>query len=92
MDRPDCYKCQHRETVPGSCHSRCRHPAFNAANAHPLGELLALLGKRLVARALSEAITVMGHPQGIKNGWFNHPFNFDPVWLVECTGFEPKEA
>ena len=35
---------------------------------------------------------VSGHKHGIKNGWFFWPFNFDPVWLVSCTGFEEKET
>jgi hypothetical protein len=30
---------------------------------------------------------VKGHPHGIKNGWFFHPFNFDPVWLEACDSF-----
>ena len=24
--KPNCYKCEHRGTVPGSCHSSCSHP------------------------------------------------------------------
>jgi len=35
---------------------------------------------------------VTGHAHGIKSGWFFHPFNFDPVWLVSCTGFKEKET
>jgi hypothetical protein len=35
---------------------------------------------------------VVGHEIGKKKGWFFWPFNFDPVWLVSCDGFEPKEA
>lgn len=27
---------------------------------------------------------------GIVNGWFTWPFNFDPTWLISCTGFKPK--
>lgn len=26
-DKPNCYECQHREKVPGSCHSSCSHPS-----------------------------------------------------------------
>jgi hypothetical protein len=33
-------------------------------------------------------INVKGNPRGIKNGWFTFPFNFDPLWLEECDGFE----
>lgn len=33
---------------------------------------------------------VVGDEHGIKNGWFFHPFNFDPVWLQFCTAYEEK--
>lgn len=33
---------------------------------------------------------VEGSEVGIRGGWFNHPFNFDPVWLKKCDGFECK--
>jgi hypothetical protein len=35
---------------------------------------------------------VKGHPQGIRGGWFMWPVNFDPTWLMECDGQEPKET
>lgn len=31
---------------------------------------------------------IKGNPHGIVNGWFNWPYNFDPVWLDACGGFE----
>lgn len=31
------------------------------------------------------------HETGVRNGWANWPFNFDPVWLVACSGFMFKE-
>lgn len=31
---------------------------------------------------------VNGDEYGIKKGWFMWPFNFDPIWLDECDGFE----
>jgi hypothetical protein len=36
---------------------------------------------------------VEGHPQGIRNGWFMWPLNFDPTWLLSCDGFsdDPKD-
>ena len=33
---------------------------------------------------------VKGAEHGIKKGWFNFPFNFDPVWLESCDGYEKK--
>jgi hypothetical protein len=33
-----------------------------------------------------------GYPHGIKNGWFNYPILFDPVWMEkECDNFEKKD-
>lgn len=40
----------------------------------------------------ASTLNIKGNPHGIKNGWFNWPYNFDPVWLEECDGFEPKEG
>ena len=32
---------------------------------------------------------MVGVEYGIKNGWFNYPSNFDPVWVdVVCANFE----
>ncbi len=37
------------------------------------------------------AANAEGQPHGIKNGWFSWPWNFDPVWLVSCDGWEGVE-
>ena len=32
-----------------------------------------------------------GDDHGIKNGWFQYPYNFDPCWkLVPCANFKEK--
>lgn len=33
---------------------------------------------------------VEGHPSGIIRGWFDWPYEFHPVWLIKCDGFERK--
>jgi len=33
-------------------------------------------------------LRVVFEEEGILNGWASWPFNFDPHWLVDCTGFE----
>ncbi len=43
------------------------------------------------SRCTNAGATVKGNPHGIRNGWFNWPWNFDPVWLVDCDGFEASE-
>ena len=63
-EKPDCYKCSNRGTVPGDTHSSC-----SAKNAK-----------------------VEGNRHGILRGWFAWPFNYDPVWLISCDSFSPKEA
>ncbi|WP_097005348.1 hypothetical protein [Lacrimispora amygdalina] len=32
----------------------------------------------------------LGSEHGVSHGWFFHPFNFDPIWLSYCDGFEAK--
>ena len=63
--KPNCYKCVHRRTIPGDCHSKCNN-------------IKAKVG---------------GEAHGIMSGWFNWPYNFDPVWLTSCDGFSdnPKD-
>ena len=36
-------------------------------------------------------LNIVGNPTGIRKGWFNWPFNFDPHWLENCDGFMEKE-
>lgn len=33
-------------------------------------------------------LKIKANPTGVRNGWFHYPFNFDPVWLERCEGFE----
>jgi hypothetical protein len=52
-----------------------------------MSEMLSLMGggTRLVVPFIE------GDEHGIRNGWFNHPFNFDPTWLRRCDGFEAND-
>lgn len=94
MEDPNCYLCKHRDGVPGSTHSSCKHPATNNDHADPLRNLLAVFAS--VGRynpVISTAITklnIKGDPYGIEQGWFNWPWNFDPVWIRNCDGFTLK--
>ena len=90
-EKPDCYKCKFMRPVPGDAHIQCRHPAFAEAYNDPESFLIMSLGGRSskIDKCYKNC-RVVGKAQGIKMGWFNHPFNFDPVWLVECSGFQKK--
>ncbi len=94
MEKPNCFECEYRGKVPGSRHSSCQHPSFKEANDDPLLNVMAILGS--VGRVPqinveSKKCKVVGSSHGIKNGWFNHPFNFDPNWLESCNGFKTKK-
>lgn len=39
----------------------------------------------------AKELNIKGNAHGIKNGWFFFPFNYDPTWLENCDGYEPKE-
>jgi len=84
--KPDCHKCKHREPIPGNAHISCHHPAFDEVWADPMLQFMALIGQ--CPRIVSKNINVVGNPAGIRMGYFAHPLNFDPVWLIECSGFE----
>ena len=92
--KPDCYLCRHRGTIPGSSHSCCNHPG-NVMTDH--GRVLNMLGGdtaaavSLIHAPLSE-IKVVGHDRAVSKGWFNWPYNFDPRWLLECSGFEMSRS
>lgn len=95
-----CYNCIYRGEVPGSVHSRCNHPIAEKASS-PLGEVFAMLSKRGALLPAEDQITVIeaarqlgvtGDAHGIRSGWFNWPYDFDPVWLLTCSGFKSREA
>lgn len=88
--KPDCYECRYRRQVPGDAHSSCHHPAFEAIHNNPMLSILGMLASahRESIQIKSTSITIKGNPIGIKGGWFNHPLNFDPLWLDKCTGFK----
>lgn len=79
QDKPNCYECIHRRNVPGDCHSSCAHPEVSGSD--PLSMFLGM-------PASSNKLNVKGNPHGVNNGWFAWPWNFDPVWLDSCDGFE----
>lgn len=68
------YNLKHGENMGGACYS-CKHHRQVPGDAH--------------SACANQLSIVIGDEHGIKNGWFLHPFNFDPVWLRYCDGFEP---
>lgn len=95
-EKPNCYQCKHMGSVIGSAHSSCHHPATQGAHTDPLMGLLAIFAsvgrtEPQIAFKAAEELGISAVPHGVRNGWFNWPWNFDPVWLTSCTGFESNE-
>lgn len=91
-EKPNCYKCKYRGEIPGDAHSCCNHPKNEESLKDPLLGMLAIFASvGRVPPINSGGLKVKGNPHGVKKGWFNYPFNFDPTWLEECEGFEPKD-
>lgn len=92
MSKPNCYDCKYRRNLAGNAHSKCAHPESVSEDA--LGELMAILAsvQRVspVTTTGAKILNIKGSSHGIRNGWFNWPFNFDPIWLESCSGFTPK--
>jgi len=87
-NKPNCYDCVHRRTIPGDAHSRCVHPDIGPQDSNEFGALAQMISGQFMASARKLGIT--GHPQGIRCGWFMWPANFDPTWLQSCNGFTAK--
>ena len=91
MDKK-CYDCKHRGHIPGDAHSCCKHPDLGEADRFEcLMAILASVGR--VYPAINKKYIDFGikaNPHGIQRGWFNWPYNFDPVWLENCNKFEEK--
>ena len=66
---------------------KCKHRHDLPGNAHSTCEH-PLLKSDLGTNPLN----IKGRELGIKRGWFLFPFNFDPVWLLNCDGFTENES
>jgi hypothetical protein len=93
--KPDCYQCRHRGSVPGSAHSCCKHPKNAKALEDPFSQLVSIfssVGRSKPIIAVDEAyeLAVQLNPHGVFNHWANWPFDFDPIWVNACGGFESK--
>ena len=88
--KPNCYKCKYRSKMPGDAHICCKHPKNGKVMDDPYAGMMAMLASvgRVAPTKVDTGLNVKGNPHGIKNGWFNWPFNFDPIWLEACDGFD----
>lgn len=87
INKPNCYNCKYRGDIPGDAHSCCRHPKCVVVLDDPIGAVMQLIRGTGVIKGMH----VVGNKHGIDNGWFQFPWNFDPIWLEECDGFESNK-
>ena len=80
-DKPNCYTCKYRGTVPGDAHSCCRYPGTDTG-------LLSMFTHGNAA--LAKQLNIKANAHGVRRGWFAWPVNFDPIWLENCDGYVPK--
>jgi hypothetical protein len=83
-EKPNCYECKYCGKLAGSCHSRCEHPIANFASVGRVSPV--------TEQDAATSLDIKANYHGIKNGWFNWPYNFDPTWLENCEGFAAKDA
>ena len=83
----ECWKCKHRREVPGSCHSACFHQKVTSATSWVdlLGDMMGILEK-----VRENPLGIGLDPVGVKGGWASWPFDFDPIWVTQCSGMELK--
>jgi len=81
--KPNCYKCKYRGTIPGDAHSRCCYPGVDSGLLSffaPANDVIAV------------KLNIKADEHGVKSGWCFWPSNFDPIWLLNCDGFTPREV
>lgn len=96
----NCYTCEFRGSVPGDAHSCCRHPDLKGLtdDIGNLVDLLASMGGSSpitgveAIQVIMEKFEIRANIHGVKKGWFLWPFNFDPVWLLNCNAYKRKES
>lgn len=94
-DKPNCYECKWRGTIPGTAHSCCKHPASGTDGVDAFGGMMAMFASvgrvpPVIGAKAAALLDVTGNLRGIRSGWFNWPFHFDPTWLETCNGYTPK--
>ena len=92
--KANCFECKWRANLPGDAHSRCNHP-LNKSSNNPFEEMMAIFASvgRVdpVTGNAARELNIQASEHGIRKGWFNWPYNYDPVWLLNCDGFEENK-
>jgi hypothetical protein len=86
----NCRNCAYSAPALGSSrHLHCRFAETHApAKTLTLAEVARMAtGKNVVAEAMNLTL----NPHGVKNGWAEFPWNYDPIWVEgECRYYSKK--
>ena len=86
-------KCLYQKSIQWNTHIRCVNPMIGPQNG--FGDMLSIMNrapKGILHSMAAKKLGIAGSAHGIKEGWFNWPYNFDPTWLDNCDGFRPAEV
>lgn len=91
----NCRSCVHVGSVPGSAHVCCQHPKNKEFLNDPLMGFLGIFAsvgrtKPQISQTVID-LEIEINPHGLRNGWANWPWNFDPVWINNCNAFKERE-
>jgi hypothetical protein len=84
-EKVNCYTCQYRESVAGSCHSSCSFEFPKKIQSLNLLSMAQGLTTTNPSHLTVSDIPLMEWDKvGLSKGYVIFPFNFDPVWLNYC--------
>jgi len=86
-----CLTCKHRGTVPNSSHSSCKHPEVQHMDCNTYAMVIKKLAAGDEVIQITGSMGVEFEKRGIDGNWALWPFNFDPIWLVKCLGYEKED-
>lgn len=91
MKNPDILSILKAMSDPGrkGCRATNEKPGKDKPNCYKCKYRKEIMGDAHSECTNREA-NVEGYAYGIHRGWFFWPYNFDPVWLVSCNGFEGR--
>lgn len=85
---PNCHHCRFKRRLLGNVHIACKHPSVTHRYEKDLyGMLTPNAGKGGI---YPNELDVWGRHTAMAKGWFAWPFNYGPVWLLRCIGYESK--
>lgn len=90
--KPNCYQCIHRSKATGSPHSCCNHPLTAKDLENPFASILAVYASIGIVEPIvsdsAKELNVQLNEHGIINNWCNWPWDYDPIWVNACKGYE----